>query len=225
MREGESKIEENEREISPEIVEGVENCALHTEGKVNFLLVKGGVKPAASIGLVLRNGENQFVSDDDLKSLKSLLEKSGMVYSVGDKSVSETENGCRFEEVEIIVCQTKAELDKILKIKSRMSISQQIEDKNYDKEKERQAQIDFGLAMGYPLTAVQAFTAESEFLTEDFLSEEIKQSDAYLFCQYQLSKNNWQKELQTSQQWADFIRRTSPKIYEQYKKEQTANII
>jgi len=219
MREGEPRFEKNEQEINPELIEEVESSVLHTEGKVNFLLVEGGIKPAASIGLVLRNGENKFVSDDDLESLKSMLEKSGTPFFMGDKSVSETENGGRFEEVEIIVGQTKEKLDKILEIKSRMPTTQQTENGNYDKEKNKQDQADFGLALGYPATAVEAFVNEAEPLNENSLPQEVKQSDAYLFCQYQLSKDNWRQELETAQEWAGFIEKTSLKIFEQYRKE------
>jgi hypothetical protein len=151
--------------------------------------------------------------------VKSLLEKSGMAYFVGDKSSSKTEGGGIFEEVEIIIGQTKEILDKILEIESRMLTAQQTENGNYDEEKNKQDQADFGLALGYPSTAVEAFINEAEPLDENFLPQEVKQSDAYLFCQYQLSENNWQEELKTAQEWADFIKKTSFNIFEQYRKE------
>ena len=69
-----------------------------------------------------------------------------------------------------------------------------------------------GVALGYPRTAVDAFSANNKTFVRE-LDPEIIYSNLGKFTQFALSRDYWREELQVVQKWMDILADISPLTY------------
>ena len=213
------------KELSPEFVKEVEKSKLEIDDKVNLLLTAAGLKPASEIGLFIKE-ENiekfstQRISEQEVKQPISAIEKSGIPFKLGERKIDEYEyeemetpgkftgkKGRRkIECISVLVGRNEEDLFKLESVLREAKKSGKT-----DPEK-------FGLALGFPPTAVEAFVGKKESINVVDSPREIWESDAAFFSTPTLSKDNWQEELKQGQARADFIKSASPAIYEKMVK-------
>lgn len=222
---------EKQYEINPELVKQLENSKLDVESKVALLLVKTKLKPSSSITLTVRNGENIFLTQEELKNVESLIQQLGLAFEIGEKQVETyeyqgPETGEKqsrvLEMVDVLVSQSEEELKKLKKVIKRLPGLKKVEKGEYSQEQRNQDYKDLGESYGYPPTAVEGFVRYMEGNKEarienSELPEKIRKSDAVIFARlfFGFSREHWQEELKQGKDWADKIKFLSPKIYEE----------
>ena len=193
-----------EREVSPEIVEAIEKSSFGMANKVDILLTASGIKPASWIHLTVegetRPGVKVELSDVEIEGCRDLLKKIGN-YKEGRHFINPTkwENGSEGieKEFEFMLGSTPKNLEKLCST---------VADDN---------EHEIGIALGYSETAVDAYCGESEMLDISKFGDEVLFSEAFVFNPGKLSADHWQEELQHYQRWADYVRRVSPNLYNQ----------
>lgn len=202
------------RDINPELARKVEKSKMEVDDKINLLLTKGGLKPASVIELPVwletKEKKREFLSESDIKEILDLIKESGLEFNIGKKEIikgsyrteeePDLEKFSRAERIEIMIAGSKDNM-KLLK-------------KCWGTE-DHEA---IGKALGFPQTAVEAFIDKRESFLLDDMPKEIQESDGVLFLTPNLSKDNWQEEIKEGEKRAEFIKKISPKIYEERKK-------
>lgn len=200
------------REINSEFVREVEKSKLDAYDKVNFLLTKAGLKPASSIELTIKTyhdkGITEHLNDIEVQNILNLIRNSELAYEIKEKRTDkegyETEGKpgikkfFKREKIDIFVGNSEKELNNLLKAW----------EKGDDKL--------IGKSLGFLDSSVEAFVDENKKMNIDNLPEEFRSSDALLFCPPTISKNNWCEELKKGKEYADFIKKISLNIYQQY---------
>jgi hypothetical protein len=221
MESTEGKIE---NEISPELVERIENSKLDVESKVNLLLVKAEAKPSSILDITIRTGENVWLDPKDLNEVESILRETGLAFDVGEvltegsgEDEEKKDRSKTLDTVEILISKSKEGIEQMREIRRKMPSRQQVERGEYTEEQRIGDYKALGLAFGYPESAVNAFAGEDgrKLLNTDTLPDEIKKSDAFVFSEFKLSEDGWQNELRQGQLRADTIKRISPKTYQE----------
>jgi len=199
--------------IAPEFLERIEKSKLVIDDKVNFLLTKVGLKPASEITLFIKSdyegGITEHMNESDVRESLDIIKESGLIFQLGEREVvkesyeTEKEPGVKKffqrEQMIILIAHSKENLDfliQALKTKSDELL---------------------GKTFGYSETAIEAFAGKKEKLDINTLPQEIRESDAILFSSPTLSKDNWQEEIKQGQEYAQFVKKISPLIYEEMK--------
>jgi hypothetical protein len=204
--------------LPQDIIEKIESLPIDIDDKITTLLVLSEAKPVGRIELrglqsVLRKGMslNEFRAlgideEADCKNQVTILEQS-------------------FEELKLLYFiewnknprgVISFESPKIYFSKHEELLEKAKHAKNAEEE---------GLALGYPLSAVEAFQSyiqgnnESSILKYD-LPDEIKKQPFFYFIRFRLSGNNWQEEIKTAEMWASVVKKNSPKLFDKFIKEQ-----
>jgi hypothetical protein len=201
--------------LTTEIVERVEKSRLETFDKVNFLLTKLGLKPASVLEIPIQlkaleekdaKETSNFSSEQDMQEIIEMISSSGLksqseirIINASYRSRQEPESGKYFEgewkSIEIFIANNQENLEKI----SKAWKSDDIE--------------SIGKVLGFPKTAVEAYSKKEDRLYINELPAEIVEANYAKFASFTLSKNNWQEELETAKKWADAIRKNSPNLY------------
>jgi hypothetical protein len=202
-----------EGELAPEVLERIEKSKIEIDDKINLLLTKGGLKPASEILLVIKtwheDGLTEHMSEEDVQEALSVIRGLGLPYRLGERKTVEepysTEDEpdhqkfFRRDQMNILVGRTSQDLEFLERaLKS-----------NSDEM--------LGKAFGFPPTAVETFVGKRETLDRQSLSPDVQRSDGILFSSPTLSRDNWQKEIKQGQLYAEFIKKTSPKLYEEMR--------
>ena len=199
--------QQEKKELSPEFVKEVENSAFDPQDKMYILLVKAGLKPAAAVSFNARvwghGKDERYVPEDITQESTDMIENSGLFRKIeangGDRLGFTTPEGedveYNREHVSYLIAHTQEDLDRIV-----LATEQE------------NAEL-MGKAFGYPETAVDAFSNKKQLLNLDDLPKNVRESPAMLFCKFQLSVDNWREEIKQIQDWADFVKQTSPRIY------------
>jgi len=199
-----------EKEIAPEFVERVQSSPLKLEDKINLLLVKGGVKSAASISFDVKiSGDGMktevFATEVQAQEVKDLVESSGLFFKKREdaefKQFEPRPDGSEKyydqEHVSYFVSETEKGLKKLL-----------------EAQKSGNSKL-LGRAYGFAPTAISAWTNEKNRINRSDLPDEYRNSDAAAFTPGALSKEHWRDELAYYQERADFIQRISPALFNQ----------
>ncbi|HRY82989.1 MAG TPA: hypothetical protein P5099_03870 [Candidatus Moranbacteria bacterium] len=198
-----------EEELAAEFVELIEKSKLKIDDKVNFILTKGGLKPASVIELPTKlqtqEETKEFFKEDDIKEIINLVKKSGLEYYIGKKEIvegtyrtknePEVEKYSKGEQLNIFISNSKENLD--LLTKSWGTTDQEA----------------IGKALGFPPTAVEAFVGKRETWFDEDIPDEIREGEAVIFLTPALSKDNWEEEIKEGKKRAEFVKRNSPEIY------------
>lgn len=198
-------LTEEREEFSPEFIKNIEDSKLGIVDKVNLLLVKKGLKPAAEIYIAIKGEQATFLADEDLESMKSLIEESGLAYDAKEQEVNS------IKALDILISQSKEKVERLREL--------------WKAPKEENNSREIGMLLGYPSTAIDAFVAglseiyggkkNKEVLDENDLADDIRKVDAVVFSKFALSKKNWLEEIGQGKIWADYIKSASPKIYQE----------
>ncbi len=202
-----------ENEILPEFVKSIESAKLTVDEKLNILLTKAGLKPASEILLVITSemeGEiTEHMNKDNIQQALNIIQESRLPFKLGEKEIikesyrtkkePKIEKFYQREQMKILIGHSKNDLDFLIKA-TKIKSSELL-----------------GEAYGFPKTAIEAFLGKKEKLDFSILSKEIRESDPVLFSTSTLSRDNWQEEIKQGQQYADFIKKISPRIYEEMK--------
>jgi len=203
----------HEREITKEEVERLEKSEMAIDNKINFLLTKSGLKPASEILLVIKTwhdeGLTEHMSEEEIQESLSIIQESGLPYHLKDREIIEepymkkkepdVERFYEREQMKIIIGRSKEDLDFL--------------------ERARESKSDemLGKAYGFPPTAIEAFVGKRKRLNRRSLPLEIRHSDGIIFSSPTLSQDNWQEEIKYGQRCGEFIKRITPKLYEEMK--------
>lgn len=196
-------------ELDFEFVESVEKSKMELDDKINFLLTKGGLKPASIIELPIRlqtqEEVKEFFKEKEIDEIIELVKKSGLECHIGEKRIAEgsyrtkdepeIERHSKGEHRDIFIASSKEKLDALM-------------NSWYTEDQEA-----IGKALGFPPTAVEAFVGKRETWFDENIPNEIRESAAVTFLTPTLSKDNWQEEMKEGDKRARFIKRNSPKIY------------
>jgi len=210
---GQNEKLKSEREISAEqwehrkeIVEKLEGLEfLYDTDKIIFLLVFTGEKSGGHIGIVYRLDTSDYTEEEFRnrgRKLQDFLEENKVSYYSREIEPQRATNG------EIILKQLDFYLAK--DIESLEKIKEAVDE--HDERK-------FGLAMGYPQTAVEAFVStEDPFTKPDLLFVEpieVEFSEERSFLFFRMSKEHWHEELEVVKRWARTIKEVAPQLYEE----------
>lgn len=205
----------NKKEIPNEIMELIENSSLNPDEKIELVLIKAGFKPVTDITLyseswVKESEENRKTVDSDkVRQFENLLENLGLVIKVNESEIDEfsriedeqpeREIVMQREKITITVGRDQATIEKFM---------QAVQHGNDE---------EMGELFEYPKTAIEAYLGKRESIKRQDLPAEIKEKDFYPFIQFGvLSKENWEKEIETAKLWASVVKRNSPKLFEEY---------
>ncbi len=73
---------------------------------------------------------------------------------------------------------------------------------------------EFGLLVGYPITAVDAFLGNQPRIEHEDLPKEIQSSEYFHFLEFVLSKDHWQEEIETVKRQAEIVQKVAPAFYQ-----------
>jgi hypothetical protein len=197
---------ETKPETSREKIESIENAPLDIQEKVDILLILKDLKPASDISLYSEEwpeGEKEKeINPESIEKTEELLKKNNLLYEPFEEKVADwykDEKGQKVrKEKTFIIAKNEENLNLIKKA--------------FETGDEKL----FGKAYGFPQTSIEAYLGKGEAIDSNKLPEEIKQQDALAFSKFKLSKDNWQEELKTAQKWADAVKETSPKAYNEF---------
>jgi len=202
-----------EGEFMPEVLERIEKAKIEIDDKINLMLTKGGLKPASEILLVIKtwyeDGLTEHMSEENVQESLSVIQALGLPYRLGErKTVEESystedepdrQKFFRRDQMNILIGRTSEDLEFLERaLKS-----------NSDEM--------LGKAFGFPPTAVEAFVGKRETLDRQSLPLDIQHSDGILFSSPTLSRENWQQETRQGQLYGEFIKKISPKLYEEMR--------
>lgn len=202
--EKEKEPENTEQEISPEFLETLEKTPFSPEDKVWILLTKAGLKPASWVDFVARNEENngkvnKKLSDEEVNLAISFLKDNffcSQNHKIRKIISSETSEEIGEEEnISFVISNTQENFERL---------SEAI---NIGDEK------GIGLALGFEPTAVNAYCGNGKLMDNEKLEDEILFSEAFAFAPSRLSADHWQEELEQYQKWADYVKKTSPNLF------------
>lgn len=199
-------IEEN-KEMSPETIEKLENSELRPFDKISIILARGGFKKATDIEFETdgwKNGEDEKHLDDNLlEEFDNFLIEAGLNFEK-TKNIEKArytypnEEKRNVERASYIYGRSKEDIQKLKKA---------MEENDED---------IMGKMFGFPQTAIDAFK-KGEIINDNDLPKEIREQDYFKFAtSFKMSKDHWREELDYIKKWADFVKETSPKIYEEY---------
>ena len=183
--------EKEEVNLSPDLVEKIERLNVHPFDKISLLAVAGRIKPATFFAFKsssLAIGEiESFLSSTNFKFK---IEKAKR-----DRFGIPMPGGITFTD--ILVAGNDGDLGFLdLAINNGEEL--------------------LGTALGFPESAVEAYVGKREKLNKKELPDEVKKSDAFRFCNFVLSADNWQEEIKQGQEYADLVKEVSPNIYREF---------
>lgn len=203
----------HESEFTPEILERIEKAKIEIDDKINLILTKGGLKPASEILLIIKtwheSGLTEHMSEEDVQESLGVIQAFGLPYRLGERKTIEEpystndepdrQKFFRRDQMNILIGRTSKDLEFLERaLKS-----------NSDKM--------LGKAFGFPPTAVEAFVGKREALDRQSLPLDIQHSDGVLFSSPTLSRDNWQQEIKQGQLYGEFIKKISPKLYQEMR--------
>jgi len=209
----ENKWGEGEKEVSPEFIEALEKTPFSPEDQVWILLTKAGLKSAALINKDIKRTENgkiiEYVGEEETDQLISFM-KAHFPCVIEKKTADivknrrgvwvgiPSEKGRKIgeeERLDFIIGGNDENLRKIVSA---------IEAKD-DKE--------IGLALGFEPTAVEAYCGNGKLVDNEKLQDDVLLSEAFAFSPGRLSADHWQEELAQYQKWVDYVKKTSPSLF------------
>ncbi|PLW79358.1 hypothetical protein C0585_08075 [Candidatus Woesearchaeota archaeon] len=204
-------------------IKQIENSRFELDEKVNLVLVLAGVKPSTELGLYELDDFSNF--DYDIKKdtmrfkpsyenhlrseVSNLLEELELFYDISEKK----EIGFpEFFDMETRTISPMVESIFINVAKTKNNLNYLLHAKKDPLSKSHHRR--YGLAVGYPKTAILAFDGvlEKEYNLE--IEDKVLNFFADFFV---FSKKYMEDELKVSRLWKDTIERLSPNLYSEVK--------
>jgi hypothetical protein len=171
--------EENSENPERQAVKAIESINTGTEQRAQIILVLLGLKPATELSL--------FANNSTPEETEALLEQAGLLY-IRKESNDHQWTSAKYEYV---VAKDEATLQQLLNSSSSESHE------------------EYGLLMGYPETAVKAFTAGD--LYDGPLPADIEDS----IFKLRFSKDHFEEEFETVRKWNTAINEYAPELLSQ----------
>lgn len=190
------------KEITPEEIERIEKSEMKIDDKVNFLLTRGGLKPASEMWVTTKTEhEDGKVDHRERKKILEILDiikESGLIYRLKGKEI-EDQKVYKHEHIRVLVARSQKDMEFL------------------EKTLESDSDKEIGKAFGFPPTAVETFVGKRKRLDRRSLPSNIQKSDGVLFSSPTLSEDNWQEEIKQGERYGQFIKKLSPKIYKEMR--------
>jgi hypothetical protein len=177
--------------------------ALFLDDKVNIFLTAKGVKPASEIH---RAYESEFEDTSPREAYeKEVAQIRATVQGLGVPTEEVVDEVFPGEEVtRFLIGKDDEHLRRLIASYTRGYIVN--------------TRL-FGLAVGYPETAVNAYENDpfhrKEGISIEELPEEVRNSDWIKFLSFGLSRSNWREELSQVKRYAETIQLFAPKLYKE----------
>lgn len=198
-------------------IEKLEELSFPIEDKIELLLTWKELKKADDISIETKSWKEdeqpKHIDSKYVEQLENVIKDMNLFYTISPKQIVDSEYFYKtkdgqeklekIEEVVFYIAKRKENLDLLMK-------AIETEDDKL-----------LGQLYGFPDSAVNAYLkGEGQTLDTNLSSEIEKQGnisfDKFAFARFNLSKNNWQEELGTSEKWANEVKKTSPKLYNEY---------
>src|SRR3989344_3823675 len=197
--------------IDPEILEKVEGLNLDLNQKGELLLVEGGVKPATLVDFDVRiwqEGEEPFVlkTEEDVKKFFETINQMNVLSQAIQREIRTEKHRQKIQgkrtwvntyhdHTGALIGSTGENLNRLVEA---------IASGNHE---------SIGGALGYPPTAIEAFAGKRTRLDLKKIPREILLGDGMTFVTPTLSQDNWENEIKTGEQYAQFLKKESPELY------------
>ena len=196
-------------EVEPKLVEKIENEENFDNVDKEFLiLVLAGEKPVAGLTLHQKSGENSEDFTRRVQKVRGLLAETGLPYEEEKTDIQgEAESG---KNDQYSVYDFYISRDPQIAKEAMALASKKNDDRHTPESQER-----FGLLMGYPKTAVEAYikNINDPRSQEPELPEDVEFAEYMDFKNFVVSQDHWREELETVKRWAETIREIAPDLY------------
>lgn len=190
--------------LTAEAVAGIEDMRAPATTKVEYLLTAAGVKPASWLSIQTpdhmdtpKNQTPPVMPDELVQEHLKVARDAGLSVVVGETGTMGRRGDKHATTVDLLVGSSPENVKRLQEAAGRHD--------------EHAA----GLALGYPETAVDAYTRRrGEAIYGHQLTGTTPAVKSY--ASFVFSRDNLQEELKTPALWEATVRQTSPKIYAQY---------
>ena len=193
----------------------IERMGIALSDRTNLVLVYAGEKPATVICMsgsaYNPETETRELRGPEIMNLAQDIEKTGLPYMMGDMKIQESYKFCaetmeswmRYELVPVFVARHPADI-------YRMHMAWP-----GGGEKDR----ILGELFGYPKTAIDAYMGKiPRSCSKTGIGISTRDPESF-FTQFVFSEEFFSEEYKTAQRWHDTIRKLSPLLYEEVKRE------
>lgn len=184
-------------------LELIENSNLENDNKLELALLMLDKKHGVQLGdfkIINSENEREIINkkfSEKLSNIIKVLDSIGLQHEMA-KELSEDNEIVGFS---ILASKDKSILDKFIKA---------------DKEDDDKT---FGLIVGYPATAVEAYGTDKAFNLEDELFkdelEKLRSDGVLPFLLFMPSKEHWNEELEWARENQRLIKEKTPKLYKE----------
>lgn len=184
-------------------LELIENSNLENDNKLELALLMLDKKHGVQLGdfkIINSENEREIINkkfSEKLSNIIKVLDSIGLQHEMA-KELSEDNEIVGFS---ILASKDKSILDKFIKA---------------DKEDDDKT---FGLIVGYPATAVEAYGTDKAFNLEDELPkdelEKLRSDGVLPFLLFMPSKEHWNEELEWARENQRLIKEKTPKLYKE----------
>lgn len=197
--------------MNNDAIYAIEQTPLMPNYKYSLLLVAAGLRPGAWLNINsktwINNEEPQSAAKEDVDLIVAAIKASELKYSItrttlDDHLDEEHPEKNRYMEITyFLVAKDNVSLQRLI---DSTGLSVNARPKLLDKE--------LGLALGYPMTAVEAYVngEKARFLD---LPLKVQLEEPAQFILMALSEAHWEEELVVSGAWAEKVKELSPQIY------------
>ena len=188
-------------------IERIENLKTNKDARRMIILTWKGLKPVSELNFEKYDPEN------DPERLKKITETEKLLTDLGlfSHRIQKELHGTRFDKegngTPMIFYEDNYRISK------NKEYLQYFVD-HFGKEEDHETTKKLGTILGYPESAIEAWNSPNRSLTILDKKNELYSRDEMAFSKFRLSKQNWAKEFETIQKWAQEIKRLDPKLYE-----------
>ncbi len=175
------------------IINQIEKLPFDIYNRTLILLVQSGVKPAALIDIYDNYWNNQVPEqhpffEEREKNLEQIVKLLGIYCSKIDVDGFNTKNGLTIKRPCLYIGKNETSFNQLMVASS---------------------EFELGIALGYPLTAVEAVVEKKPALSYSF------HNPVFKICCYRLSAENWVEEIKIAENWLITLRTKSIKLYQE----------
>lgn len=196
------------RELSPEALAGIENMRAPANVKVEYLLLALGAKPAVwqDIQTPAYMDTWQYeppptMPDDIVEEHLQVARNAGIAVIQGSQNTVTKIGGKHATALELFLGSSQENAERL----RDAALADSPDDRSPTDDR------SLGIALGYPETAVDAYTNQRPTISPNQVPGIAPEVAA--FAGFMLSGEHYQEELETARRWAEAVKTVSPKIY------------
>jgi hypothetical protein len=163
--------------------------------KINMLVVSLGLKSAGCVGAYFDAADDVAYQElvAEIEEVTAILKKLGLVFVL----VHSPDDGDGLDGIVLFYGKTSRDLERLLAVR-------------------RSNDLQFGRAVGFPDSAIEAFVQDRErkcFRGEKFWPAEVKSSVYAKYQPFLLSRAHWREELKLIESWVEAFKQKAPYLY------------